>query len=472
MLAAVLLPLALLTNAPAPMAPAAPVPRISGDYFEVRSCDVFTGPCYANCEVNEVGKEATLAWKVREGEVDGVDVAGLSVVAVVKASRTLGDPYKNPLPAKSALLFDDSATTAQRAALKRFALAQLGSMAGTLVRELSVPIRLDVGCCDKKGCGKLVAGDVVSAETRCLGDCDHICGNETAFYPPLTDGVSAIPAYTLDNKVDCADAFGSRWSLPDKRGAFIGAFESAAPAPALMACALGITTDDVGGKSAVKEKSAPAATGGDSPYAIVKLDGKDAAPPSEVADAIKTTLGDHALRVTRDGKPLYDLWLANEIALADKPDTGTGIKYGEIALGALVGVMRAHGGESDYRQADVKEGVYILRYAVQPMNGNHLGTADTRDFVMLSGAADDLDPAPVSDADKLVERSLLVSPTDHCLILYLRVPEKTPAEPVIVKHPDRDEWRVDVAAKGRGKSDEKAKDLSLGIVVVGISPHP
>jgi hypothetical protein len=65
---------------------------LKGDYLEARSSDVFTGPCFAMSEVNLTGQEAILAWKVREGKWKGVDLSGLSVVAVVRASATLGDP--------------------------------------------------------------------------------------------------------------------------------------------------------------------------------------------------------------------------------------------------------------------------------------------------------------------------------------------------------------------------------------------
>ena len=38
--------------------------EISGEYLEARSCDVWTGPCFANGEIGLSGKEAVLAWKV------------------------------------------------------------------------------------------------------------------------------------------------------------------------------------------------------------------------------------------------------------------------------------------------------------------------------------------------------------------------------------------------------------------------
>jgi hypothetical protein len=45
--------------------------EISGEYLEARTCDVYTGPCFANGEVGIAGKEAVMAWKVDEGKWAG-----------------------------------------------------------------------------------------------------------------------------------------------------------------------------------------------------------------------------------------------------------------------------------------------------------------------------------------------------------------------------------------------------------------
>src|SRR6266568_4671645 len=71
---------------------------IQGDYVEVRSADVYTGPCFANSEVDLEGKQAILTWKIRNGSWNGVNLDGLSVVAVVQANATLGDRFHNPYP--------------------------------------------------------------------------------------------------------------------------------------------------------------------------------------------------------------------------------------------------------------------------------------------------------------------------------------------------------------------------------------
>src|SRR5436305_15191902 len=86
---------------------------IQGDYLETRSADVYTGQCFANGEVNLVGNEAILAWRVSEGAWDGVSLNGLTVAAAVKANGTLGDPYENPYPAQAVILVDDQADARQ-----------------------------------------------------------------------------------------------------------------------------------------------------------------------------------------------------------------------------------------------------------------------------------------------------------------------------------------------------------------------
>ncbi len=59
---------------------------ISGSYIEARTCDVWTGPCFANAEVNLDGKHAVLGWKIDKGNLDNVALDGLGIVAVIAAS--------------------------------------------------------------------------------------------------------------------------------------------------------------------------------------------------------------------------------------------------------------------------------------------------------------------------------------------------------------------------------------------------
>ncbi len=78
--------------------PAAKPVGINGSYVEVRSCDVYTGPCFANGEMNLCGREAIMSWSIHDGAFNGVKLDGLNVIAVVQADNTLGDVDRFPQP--------------------------------------------------------------------------------------------------------------------------------------------------------------------------------------------------------------------------------------------------------------------------------------------------------------------------------------------------------------------------------------
>ena len=194
---------------------------IKGDYVEVRSADVYTGPCFANAEESLEGKQAILAWKISQGSWQGVSLDGLSVVAVVKANATLGDIYHNPYPAKSVLILDQRANSQQRRALVEFVKSAAGPLVKDVVRLDAAPITLEMG--SAHGSVNLVAGNLARISTRSLCQGDHLCGNEEVYYPPLTKVAHAMPAYTL-NAAFTGQGLGVVWDRSDARSAFIGSF--------------------------------------------------------------------------------------------------------------------------------------------------------------------------------------------------------------------------------------------------------
>src|SRR5947209_9779766 len=88
---------------------------VRGQYVEARTCDVFTGSCFANADTGLTGRNAVMAWQVESGAVGGTRIDGLGVVAVVAAGETLG--LKQTAPGKAVVIVDEKATPAQRAAL-------------------------------------------------------------------------------------------------------------------------------------------------------------------------------------------------------------------------------------------------------------------------------------------------------------------------------------------------------------------
>src|SRR5437660_1022046 len=123
----------LLSTALVLAGPAEPLqtPTISGTYIEARTCDIWTGPCFANAEMNIGGKHAVLGSKVDKGTVNDVRLDGLSVVAVIATTDTLG--LEQTGPSKAILIVDEKATKAQKAALVRLAQEQGGDLTKTLL---------------------------------------------------------------------------------------------------------------------------------------------------------------------------------------------------------------------------------------------------------------------------------------------------------------------------------------------------
>src|SRR5208337_2294193 len=197
--------------------------QVRGDYIESRSTDVYVAQCFANGEVGLTGNYALMAWHVQEGSWNGVKLDGLTVAAAVRARATLGDPYGEPYPAEAVLMVDDAANAAQRQALIALAQHEGGRLLENVARVEYVPVVLDVPQDPHEGHALLRAGHLATIATRPLNHHDHICGNETNFYPPLTKVEHATSAVALTDEFR-GDGLGSQWSTHGRRSAYIANF--------------------------------------------------------------------------------------------------------------------------------------------------------------------------------------------------------------------------------------------------------
>ena len=67
------------------------------------------------------------------------------------------------------------------------------------------------------------AAGLAQIVTRPLDENDHFCGNEVVAYPPLSQGVKALPAYTLGHEFK-GEGLDTRWNDPNCRSSFVGHF--------------------------------------------------------------------------------------------------------------------------------------------------------------------------------------------------------------------------------------------------------
>jgi hypothetical protein len=197
--------------------------ELKGDYLETRTCDVYTGPCFANGQGGLTGQDAIMAWSIDRGTYEGVNLAGLKVVVVTNANDTLGfggTLVSYPDPIRSIVIVDRKADDRQREALVQFATAR-AKHAGEVVKVFTAPIEMSLD--HFAAVGKLRAGKYAHIETRKLHKGDCVCSNEETFYPPLNEVKNAVPAYTVAGSFT-GRGLGTQWSNDASRSAYLASF--------------------------------------------------------------------------------------------------------------------------------------------------------------------------------------------------------------------------------------------------------
>ena len=198
---------------------------LTGTYMEARTADVYIGECFRNSEVGLVGDLGVMGWNVAKGSFDGVNLDGLSVIAVVRASSTIGNIHQNYLPSKAVLVVDAKANAMQRIALENMARKLGGALVNDVVAVNVEPIAMAFEGGDVHSReGFLKAGTLVNLQTRAIERSDKICSHEDTVYDPMTSGLDhAMPAYTIANTFT-GKGLNTTWSSPYKLSAFVGTF--------------------------------------------------------------------------------------------------------------------------------------------------------------------------------------------------------------------------------------------------------
>jgi len=189
------------------------------------------------------------------------------------------------------------------------------------------------------------------------------------------------------------------------------------------------------------------------------------APPAELPPALRDAIGPEALEVRSGSGVLCDIWLRKEVPLAATPSQELGVTFGQIAEGTLLGVMRVAADTTDYRNQKVKAGLYTLRYAFAPVDGNHTGIAPQRDFALLSPVAADADPATIT-RDEALKRSAKTTGTKHPSVWSLWPGDDSAAGPALRFQEDSQTWLLTFRLALAGGTK-----VSMGMVVVGRAPE-
>ena len=199
-------------------------------------------------------------------------------------------------------------------------------------------------------------------------------------------------------------------------------------------------------------------------YAVKTI--ADAPPPKEVQEPIRKLLKNECVQLLdAKGTLLAELWFRKEVPVtATEAQVKNGLTYREVAQATVLGVIRVPKTLFDYRKQKVKEGVYTLRLALQPMDGDHMGTAPYNDFCLVSPASEDKKP------DLLETKSLheLSSKTTdaHPSVLVLFPGAGAGAAPKLV---DKGEGHWVLMLQLDAKAGGNKAKLDLGLTLVGTS---
>lgn len=122
--------------------------------------------------------------------------------------------------------------------------------------------------------------------------------------------------------------------------------------------------------------------------------------PSEISSAVRTVLSPVTVSVASGDKPYCEIWIRSSIPA--NPATGSpplGVNYGKLVDGEIVGAIHFDVPVTDFRNQPVKAGTYVMRYGLQPVDGNHQGVSDYRDFLLLTPPDQDSSAANLADND-------------------------------------------------------------------------
>jgi hypothetical protein len=124
--------------------------------------------------------------------------------------------------------------------------------------------------------------------------------------------------------------------------------------------------------------------------------------PTEIAAPVAAKVAPGGVRATANGTTITFWWVT------DPP----GSSWADVPEGTLVGAVKLDADLRDIRGRMMKAGVYTLRYGIQPKTDDHFGVSPFRNFLLLSPAAVDKDPA-ARDHDGTIELSKQTLGGDH-----------------------------------------------------------
>jgi hypothetical protein len=219
-----------------------------------------------------------------------------------------------------------------------------------------------------------------------------------------------------------------------------------------------------GGLAAVLVLSVLPLRAADDSYSLKTMDKSPA--PKELQEPIRKLLAERSVQlVNAKGDLLAEIWLRKDVpAKATDAQVKNGLTYREVPETTLFGAIRFPNGITDYRKQKIPAGVYTLRLANQPQDGDHMGTAPFSEFLLLSPAAEDKKPDTMEP--KALQELSGKTTGGHPGVLLLFPGKGAAAQPKLEKK-EENHWIVLFLLEV--KIGDKKAELPVGLTLVGAS---
>lgn len=149
------------------------------------------------------------------------------------------------------------------------------------------------------------------------------------------------------------------------------------------------------------------------------------AAPDAIAPPVKAVLAPGGATVAVGGTTI-EFWWVKALDVTGKDWTG-------VPEGALVGAMKVSAAFKDIRGRNIKPGAYLLRFAMQPQNGDHLGVSPYREFFVATPAANDQSAAALGH-DAAVELGAKTTNIAHPAVLSIDPPAAAEAPLTVIQN--------------------------------------
>ncbi len=194
-----------------------------------------------------------------------------------------------------------------------------------------------------------------------------------------------------------------------------------------------------------------------------RVEAFEATPPDELAPEVAARISSTGFRVIKGtNRTLCEIWPAKQWELTEGFAPTPMVLYG-LKPGSLVGALRFVRKGADFRDQDISRGVYTLRYGNQPVDGDHVGTFATHDFLLMAPAADDRSPEAIGEADLFVT-SADSAGSAHPAIMPMVKADAGGELPAMRHIEEQDWWTVRFGGRGPG-----GDNVVLELIVVGLA---